>query len=185
MTAGTHVTQPARTTPRLHVTKATVAHSERDFTLMSFKDVFVVIFHHDTTVGGATTLRNRYATFAAQHAAGAGLLTIVEPGAPMPNSEAREALAKFMTENSDSILVSGVAYEGSGFRAAAVRSVVTGLTMLARQPFPHKVFATIDDASEWMITKMRGGGLVASEVRELIEAVSAARAELPETSADN
>jgi hypothetical protein len=152
---------------------------------MIYKEVFVVIFHHETTVSAAVTLRKEYTAFAAQHPAGTGLLTIVEPDAPMPSSDAREALADFMNDNRQSILVSGVAYEGSGFRAAAVRSVVTGLTMLARQPFPHKVFPTLEDASQWMVANLRGGKAGATEVRRFIDAISAARAELPETSAEN
>jgi hypothetical protein len=35
--------------------------------------------------------------------------------------------------------------EGNSIRAALVRGVVTGLTMLARQPFPHRV-CSFEDA---------------------------------------
>lgn len=171
--------------PRASEMKADVVHTERDFTLMSFGQAFVVIFHHHTTVAATATLRDSFASFAGQHRDGVALLTIVEPNAPMPSSEAREALANFMADNGDRILVSAVAYEGAGFRAAAVRSVVTGLTMLARQPFPHKVFATLEAASAWLVTKLRGGLGARTEASELIDAVRASRAELPETSADN
>ena len=30
-----------------------------------------------------------------------------------------------------------------------MRGVVTSLTLLARQPFPHKVFATVEEAARW------------------------------------
>jgi hypothetical protein len=182
----TEMTYPsAHDDPRARATKAEVVHSERDFTVMTFQQVFVVIFHQETTVSAVGTLRRELPAFAAQHPAGIALLTIVEPDAPMPTSDAREALADFMNDKRQSILISGVAYEGTGFRAAAVRSVVTGLTVLARQPFPHKVFPTIDDASQWMITNLRGGKAGPTEVRGLIDAISAARAELQETSAEN
>ena len=41
----------------------------------------------------------------------------------------------------------GAATKGTGFRAAAVRSVVTGLTMLAKQAYPHRVCSVHDAVS--------------------------------------
>src|SRR5262249_33324306 len=71
---------------------------------------------------------------------GIGLLTIVEARTPMPNAQARDALAAFLKEASGYIRASAVIFEGNSFRASAVRGVATGLTLLAKQPFPHKFF---------------------------------------------
>ena len=51
------------------------------------------------------------------------------------------------------MVVSAVIFEGSGFKSAAVRGVVTGMTMLAQQRYPHRVFATIEEASGWYAEK--------------------------------
>jgi hypothetical protein len=34
--------------------------------------------------------------------------------------------------------------------AASIRSVVVGLTLLARQAFPHRVFKSVADATAWI-----------------------------------
>lgn len=41
--------------------------------------------------------------------------------------------------------------EGSGFVPAAVRSVLSGVIMVARPAFPNKVFEGQDDAIHWLV----------------------------------
>lgn len=110
-----------------------------DFALASWKQVFTVIWRRETTMEGAESLRSECRQFAERHPRGIALLTIVESGAPLPSSGPRKAIAEFLGEASSFIKCSAVIFEGSGFRAAAVRSVVTGLTLMARQKYPHKV----------------------------------------------
>ena len=74
---------------------------------------------------------------------GVYLLTVVEEDAPMPPYEAREVVAVFLRNGAGRIRMSAVVHEGAGFRAAAVRSVVTGIAMLSKVPFPHHIFATV------------------------------------------
>jgi hypothetical protein len=123
---------------------------EPDYCLASWKQVFIVIWRHDTTMEGVRDLDRQLIAHEASCPQGCALLTIIEQGAPMPSSDVRTALARFMTAGARVIKSSAVAFEGAGFRAAAVRGVVTGLTMLARQPYPHKVFATMVDAAQWL-----------------------------------
>jgi hypothetical protein len=80
----------------------------------------------------------------------AALLTVVAQDAPMPSSEARTALSNVLRHGADAVLASAVVMEGDGFRASMVRSVATGLAIVARQPFPHRVFARTEDAVEWI-----------------------------------
>lgn len=125
-----------------------------DQTLAFWGDTFIIIFHRNTTVPGVAALANAASRFAEARPNGIGTVTIVEETAPMPPSDARAALAKALDDHSERVRVSAVAYEGTGFRAAAVRSVVAGLTMVARQPYPHKVFATVEEAMVWMAPQL-------------------------------
>ncbi|HZS40192.1 MAG TPA: hypothetical protein VFF06_25350 [Polyangia bacterium] len=121
---------------------------------------------------GARLSRDGLKALAARQPSGIALLNIVEPSAPAPPSEVRGALARILTEFGHELKCSAVVHEGSGFRAAAVRGVVTGLTLLARQPFPHKVFATVDEASAWMTdTLHKSFGWTVTAV-DLIDAVN-------------
>jgi hypothetical protein len=114
-----------------------VAHP--DYALAHWRQVFLVLWRRETTMEGARHLETACTAFARTQPGGIGLLTIVESGAPLPPAAARDAIAAFLASGSAFIKCSAVVFEGSGFRAAAVRSVVTGLTLMAKQAYPHKV----------------------------------------------
>lgn len=44
----------------------------------------------------------------------------------------------------------------TGFRGAAMRSVLTMLQLLARPPYPMKVFDRVEQASHWLSDELRG-----------------------------
>ncbi|WP_437287418.1 serine/threonine-protein kinase [Sorangium sp. So ce406] len=110
-----------------------------NYVLASWRQIFCTIWLQETAEDDVRRVSEACAEFAKQHPRGIGLLTIVEGEAPLPQAAARRALARFLAEASAFIRCSAVVLEGSGFRAAAVRSVVTGLSLVARQRFPHRV----------------------------------------------
>ncbi len=81
---------------------------------------------------------------------GIAFLTVVEAQAEMPEPAARDELADMFRRLGSSVICSALVFEGQGFRAAAVRGITTSVNLLARQPFPHKVFANVDEAASWM-----------------------------------
>ena len=84
------------------------------------------------------------------HADGIAMLTVVEAGADMPDAPVRDDLAALFRSLSKSVICSGLVFEGQGFKAATVRGITTGINLLARQPFPHKVFANVTETAGWM-----------------------------------
>lgn len=111
--------------------------------------MILVAWRRLTTSAGVVHLRDVHQRVAPLHPGGVGLLTIIEANAPAPDATVREELARYMADSAAVLKSSCVVFEGTGFRAAMVRSVVAGLTMLARQPFPHRVFATVDEGIAW------------------------------------
>lgn len=79
-----------------------------------------------------------------------GYLTVVERGAAMPSGVVRDELAKVLRGVGPRVACSALVFEGGGFLAATVRAITTTLNQVARQPFPHRVFATVSEASTWM-----------------------------------
>jgi hypothetical protein len=128
---------------------ATLREVTRDHIIMAWKNVVFVIFRHETTLPGVAGLQSAYDQQKELCPEGVYLVTIVEQGAPMPSASVRDALAKFLASGAGHTRMSAVVHEGGGFSAAAVRGVVTGLALLARLPYPHRVFATMDDAADW------------------------------------
>jgi hypothetical protein len=130
------------------VSSPQIVHAETNYACGHFADIFVVVWRDETTLSGVRALREHFEPFARARRK-VGLINIIEEGAALPAAEARQALARLMSDSGEHIAVSAVVFEGRGFRSAAVRGVVTGLSMLARQPYPHRVCATLSEAAEW------------------------------------
>ncbi|HWL87333.1 MAG TPA: hypothetical protein VNO21_16125 [Polyangiaceae bacterium] len=133
----------------LTVAPARVDAVSPDYCLARWNQFYIDIWRVHTTLAGIRTLGRCFDDFRRSFPEGVGLVTIVEPGAPLPPTEARQALGQLLAEAAGSIRYSAVVYEGGGFRASAVRGVVSSLILLARPPFPHRVFATTTEACAW------------------------------------
>lgn len=150
---------------------STVYEVTGDHAVASFHDVFVIVWRHRTTHEGVRACHRGFAKFSAAHPRSAGLVTVVEVGAPLPPPDVRQAIANLLASFAPIVKASALVHEGEGFRAAAVRGVVTGLTMLATVPYPHRVFATVEDGARWMLSS---GGLRSEKIasaEELSQAV--------------
>ena len=77
-------------------------------------------------------------------------LTVIEQSAAPPSADIRKAIARLMDSKANRIRASALVFEGNGFRASTVRSVATGLSLLARRPYPHRTFATVKEAAMWL-----------------------------------
>jgi len=130
--------------------KPTILHSDPDLSVATLEHSLVCVWHGDTTTSGVSRITRELNMFSASHPRGFGLITLVEAKASMPETAERNAIAELLRSFGEKIAASALIFEGEGFRAAAVRSVVAGLNLLARQPYPHKVFGTSEEASNWL-----------------------------------
>jgi hypothetical protein len=131
---------------------ATLHQVTEDHIIFSWDRCLGLVWKRETTVAGMDAYTQVYRELALRFPTGLYLMTIVEQDASMPGYEAREAVAVFMRAGAGRIRMSAVVHEGAGFRAAAVRSVVTGFTMLAKVPYPHRIFATVEQGAKWLGT---------------------------------
>lgn len=122
----------------------------RDHIVLTWDRCVGVIWRRETTARGVEALSAAYRDHASRYPSGVYLLTIIEPGAPMPAPAERESIAVFLRMCGGRTRMSAVVIEGSGFRAAAVRSVVTGMAMLVRLPYPHEIFGSLEQAARWL-----------------------------------
>jgi hypothetical protein len=131
--------------------RAAVIHEvTADHLILSWERCVGVVWKRETTVAAVAKVEQVFRELHQRYSSGVYLMTVVEEGALMPNSEAREAVAVFLRSAAGKLRMSAVVHEGAGFRAAAVRSVVTGLSMLVRLPYPHEIFATVEQAAKWL-----------------------------------
>jgi len=95
------------------------------------------------------------------------LIQIVPDTAITPDAHARTALARMLRGLLGVVSHSVIVHEADGFRAAMVRSIVTGVAALSNPGFPHRVFARLPDAIEWMCEGATVPGARSLEMRQI------------------
>lgn len=114
----------------------------------------------------------------------AASISIVEDKATGTSLHAddRRALTEIARKYGKVTSASAVVCVGTGFRATAIRSVVTAIHMASSSPHPSKVFATPEPALAWLAAKHPEGLL---DVPALARTVAALRAQLREQQTRN
>ena len=79
-----------------------------------------------------------------------GLVQIAPVTAIAPDARARTALVRMLRALDGTVGCSALVHETEGFRAALIRSIVTGLAALSSPGYPHRVFTTVGEAAAWM-----------------------------------
>lgn len=110
----------------------------------------------------------------------ASVLCIIEPASEPPSQELREAASQLLTDLGSKIRCIAYVVEGSGFRAAMIRGVLSSVELLRRgKQFPSRYFANVAHASAWLSveTGMRSADLVESSayMRRRLDSISGRR----------
>jgi len=101
---------------------------------------------------------------------------VVEADAELPPADVRARLSEALRHFGElGGIASTLTFEGRGFRASAVRSVAAGLAVVARQPFPHRVFATISEAAGWLASAMAAEQPTTITAQNIVTAIAALR----------
>jgi hypothetical protein len=128
----------------------------RDFVLCVWDRVLIALFTGRTTVQAA----RRAAQLATElyEARGEKLLhmTILDEHISMPPLEVRVEIVGFMKRVNGIVERSAVVFEGEGFRAATVRSIVAGVSLFSRPDYPHRVFPSVGSAARFLANGKSG-----------------------------
>jgi hypothetical protein len=92
---------------------------------------------------------------------------------PNTTPEARDAITEIVRKHSHDITGAAVVCEGTGFRATAIRSIVTAIHMASRASHPSKVFAEPEPAIEWLATTRSDGAMDVALLRQASEGLRA------------
>ena len=77
-------------------------------------------------------------------------LTLLRPLPSLPDEEVRRAFVDLGRKVSELLNCIGVAIDGTGFMAAALRALVTGLGMAANIRFPLRSFSSVPEMTAWV-----------------------------------
>ena len=128
-----------------------VHHEEPDFTIATFENALIWSFR-----GEATAARIRWATavhrdLAKRWPKGFAVVTVIGERVPlsMP-ADARELSTAITREYQSNYCALCEVVEGTGFRAATVRSITAGIRIFARAKCPSRVFADVAACAKWL-----------------------------------
>jgi hypothetical protein len=106
------------------------------------------------------------------------VLIIIDGNARPPDDAAKKAIAQTVTRHGKRIRALAYVIEGQGFAAAAVRSAVSLISLLARYPFPQRAFKRTDEAAAWAVRQMTAGSAASLDVTAIAAQAEAMRTEL-------
>jgi hypothetical protein len=129
---------------------ATVTTLDRDHIVGWWRDVHFIFWYGETRMPAVHALREDLQRMVESRPGGIAAFVLVAEHVALPAGSARTQLARLLREHAPSIRASCVAVEGSGFRAATVRSVLAGMSFIVRPGYPHRVTDSLIASADWL-----------------------------------
>ncbi|MEW5853876.1 MAG: hypothetical protein AB2A00_34195 [Myxococcota bacterium] len=142
----------------------------------TWRNLVLSLWRVTPTVEQVEKLRRAVNTALARHPKGMGLVVIAQLPASPPAEDARKSFIALTEEAQSGMKAAAVVAEGKGFGAAVVRSVTTGVVLLARSRVPTRVFAESPEASAWLSDELGRAHAGCGSATELEAAIQALRA---------
>jgi hypothetical protein len=108
----------------------------------------------DTTAAAKRNNTKEIEHVAERYPGEASILCVIEPTSEPPPQELREAAAALLTRLGPQLRCVAFVIEGSGFRAAMIRGVLSGIEFLRRSTYPTRYFAEVGRAAAWVASEM-------------------------------
>lgn len=118
--------------------------------LFGYGDVNITVWHASGDEPAVLSLEPLAAKRIASFPRGVSGVQLVTHAAGMPTAGARNALAAQGRKWAKETAAVAVVIEHTGFFGSAMRSVVTGIQLLAKAEFPIRVFASLQEAADWL-----------------------------------
>lgn len=129
---------------------ARIKEATSDHLIATWRDLLIVFWYGQTTLRGVQAYARAAEDLATANPEGILQLTITDQDAPIPEGAIRAELATTLRTYADRTRCAAIVCEGTGFRAASVRSVMTAVSLFSRPAFPHKLFGTVVQAAEFL-----------------------------------
>jgi hypothetical protein len=87
---------------------------------------------------------------AANHEARRTNIHVIADGAGLPTPGARAGFVDLMKEHGDRLACVAIVVESTGFLASAMRSLLTGMRLLAPRTFNYRLDGSVDEVLKWL-----------------------------------
>lgn len=120
---------------------------EEHHVLATFRNVAIAVWVDETTVEAVQRAQQMVERLALEWDDDIAFLQVFGEDVQHVDASARTALMTLLAAGTGSIRDAPVVYEGTGFRAAAIRAIVTGLLTQRHYGFSHRVYPRVEDAA--------------------------------------
>ena len=127
-----------------------ITHRSEGLLMASFGPICISVWDTQPTPVLFEIQRSQLASSVLANPGRQSFLCVVSNSAPPPEQEIRNASAKMITTHGQKLSACACVIEGSGFRSAITRTVLTGIVLLARTPAPVHFFESVASASLWL-----------------------------------
>jgi hypothetical protein len=117
-----------------------------EYAVVVHQGILIQLWRVATSIEGVRLVRKTLADFDSQIEL---TMVVIEDGATRPDRGARSELDALGKELAPRF--AAVVFEGHGFKAAAVRAVMTSIGLFTRSALPSRIFSSTDGAIEWMM----------------------------------
>ena len=146
----------------------------RTVALSSWNNVLIEVFRELPDVAAIRGMRPHLDRIYARNKVGVAAMVIIEPSAIGAFSPELRAEAEAQTRNYPSIGTANV-IEVTGFKGAAMRTMIAGMHLIARTKSERRVFEAVTPAADWIAFDVLGRGAAeAAALRAFAEHTRAA-----------
>jgi hypothetical protein len=78
---------------------------------------------------------------------------VIGEGVGLPTPAARDGFVELMKEHADRLACVAIVVGGTGFLASAMRSLMTGMRLLAPRSFNYRLHGSIEEVAKWLPTE--------------------------------
>jgi len=148
-------------------------------TLGAWANVCVAFIHGALDIADVQIVSKVYEAMAQENPSGFLTVVVTSDINAMPADSARKAVAELMRGMEKKVLGMIGIVETTGFRGAAIRSIMTAMTMISRAPYPTKISSSLAEAAPWMSRYVRPSVKVDVLMNNLNHLKALARARAP------
>lgn len=130
--------------------KETTIGPHAEIRILSEGRVFVAVFDGDVDANMVRQFARTQAGFAEEARRPILTFSLIRGGSPNVSEEIRDASARFLKNAMAYTEASAIVLDVPGMLGVIIRSVVTGILLVARTPYSSKVLAHQADAEVWL-----------------------------------
>jgi hypothetical protein len=150
-----------------------LAYADDGVALVTRSNVSVCVLSAPLTLAKLHELRRESSRLQQRFGFARVTLTVLEPPAMVPPDDAVRAEGAAMVRDYPSE-INATAFEGTGFRTAAVRAILNGFALFSQSPGTRRTFDSVEAMLSWVVENGHAPALSHSELLALVAHARAA-----------